>query len=175
MNYLQAHYCAAFAHSVPAYITYCYGIALNKQILYCRPKRTSGGAGRLTRCRLRFHLCAFSVDEALCFRLLSVGSLLWKIRYSSREGREYTPPEIQQKYNLHSHHAWSEAYSFHQRHCDSQSAAPLGCGFHVLRCSSSHGLLCVGLSFFFLLFNFTFWTSALFSPFSACIFTIFTV
>ena len=42
----------------------------------CRPKRTSGGAGRLTRCRLRFHLCAFSVDEALCFRLLSVGSLL---------------------------------------------------------------------------------------------------
>lgn len=61
MNYLQAHYCAAFAHSVPAYITYCYGIALNKQILYCRPKRTSDGAGRLTRCRLRFHLCAFSV------------------------------------------------------------------------------------------------------------------
>lgn len=42
----------------------------------CRPKRTSGGAGRLTRCRLRFHLCAFSVDEALCFRLLSDGSLL---------------------------------------------------------------------------------------------------
>ena len=76
MNYLQAHFCTAFAHSVPAYITYCYGIALNKQILYCRPKRTSGGAGRLTRCRLRFHLCAFSVDEALCFRLLSVGSLL---------------------------------------------------------------------------------------------------
>ena len=33
----------------------------NKQILYCRPKRTSGGAGRLTKCRLRFHLCAFSV------------------------------------------------------------------------------------------------------------------
>ena len=33
----------------------------NKQILYCRPKRTSDGAGRLTRCRLRFHLCAFSV------------------------------------------------------------------------------------------------------------------
>ena len=26
MNYLQAHYCAAFAHSVPAYITYCYGM-----------------------------------------------------------------------------------------------------------------------------------------------------
>ena len=43
----------------------------------------------------------------------------------------------------------SEAYFFHQRHCDSRSAAPLGCGFHVLRCSSSHGLLCVGLSFFF--------------------------
>lgn len=47
------------AHSVPAYITYCYGIALNKQILYCRPKRTSDGLGRLTKCRLRFHLCAF--------------------------------------------------------------------------------------------------------------------
>ena len=27
MNYLQAHFCAAFAHSVPANITYCYGIA----------------------------------------------------------------------------------------------------------------------------------------------------
>lgn len=61
MNYLQAYYCAAFAHSVPAYITYCYGIALNKQILYCRPKRTSDGAGRLTRCRLRFHFFPFSV------------------------------------------------------------------------------------------------------------------
>ena len=34
MSYSQAHCCAAFAHSVPAYITYCYGIALNKQILY---------------------------------------------------------------------------------------------------------------------------------------------
>ena len=45
MSYSQAHCCAAFAHSVPAYITYCYGIALNKQILYCRPKRTSDGAG----------------------------------------------------------------------------------------------------------------------------------
>ena len=44
MNYLQAHFCAAFVHSVPANITYCYGIALNKQILYCRPKRTSDGA-----------------------------------------------------------------------------------------------------------------------------------
>ena len=65
MNYLQAHFCAAFAHSVPAYITYCYGIALNKQILYCRPKRTSGGAGRLTTCRLRFHLCAFSVLRSI--------------------------------------------------------------------------------------------------------------
>lgn len=31
MNYLQAHYCAAFAHSVPAYITYCYGIALTNR------------------------------------------------------------------------------------------------------------------------------------------------
>ena len=30
MNYLQAHFCAAFAHSVPANITYRYGIALNK-------------------------------------------------------------------------------------------------------------------------------------------------
>ena len=88
-------------------------------------------------------------DEALCFRLLSDGSLLWKIRYSSLEGREYTPPEIQQKYNLHSHHAWSGAYSFNQRHCDFRSADPLGCGFHVLRCSSFHGLLCVGLNFFF--------------------------
>lgn len=126
MNYLQAHYCAVFAHSVPAYITYCYGIALNKQILYCRPKRTSGGAGRLTRCRLRFHLCAFSVRWCsllqASFRWLSAV----KIRYSSQEGRECTPPEIQQKYNLHSHHAWSEAYSFHQRHCDSRSAAPFG-------------------------------------------------
>ena len=28
MNYLQAHYCTAFAHSVPAYITYCYGTEL---------------------------------------------------------------------------------------------------------------------------------------------------
>ena len=39
MNYLQAHFCAAFAHSVPANITYCYGIALNKQILYGRYPR----------------------------------------------------------------------------------------------------------------------------------------
>jgi len=31
MNYLQAHYCTAFAHSVPAYITYCYGIALTNR------------------------------------------------------------------------------------------------------------------------------------------------
>ena len=61
MNYLQAHFYAAFAHSVPANITYCYGIALNKQILYCRPKRTSDGAGRLTKCRLKFHLCTLSV------------------------------------------------------------------------------------------------------------------
>jgi len=61
MNYLQAHFCAAFAHSVLANITYCYGIALNKQILYCRPKRTSDGAGRLTKCRLNFHLCTLSV------------------------------------------------------------------------------------------------------------------
>ena len=38
MSYLQAHYCAAFAHSVPAYITYCYGIALNKQIFIVDPK-----------------------------------------------------------------------------------------------------------------------------------------
>ena len=61
MNYLQAHFCAAFAHSVPANITYRYGIALNKQILYCRPKRTSDGAGRLTKCRLAFPLCTLSV------------------------------------------------------------------------------------------------------------------
>lgn len=33
MNYLQAHCCAAFAHSVPAYITYCYGIPLLFQFL----------------------------------------------------------------------------------------------------------------------------------------------
>ena len=31
MNYLQAHSCAAFAHSVPAYITYCYGRNKNSQ------------------------------------------------------------------------------------------------------------------------------------------------
>ena len=38
MNYLQAHYCAAFAHSVPAYITYCYGIALTNRYYIVDPK-----------------------------------------------------------------------------------------------------------------------------------------
>ena len=33
MNYLQAHFCAAFAHSVPANITYCYGIAVTIKAL----------------------------------------------------------------------------------------------------------------------------------------------
>ena len=55
-----------------------------------------------------------------------------------RKERGWTQLELAQKLNVTD-----------QRHFDSQSAAPLGCGFHVLRCSSSHGLLCVGLSFFF--------------------------
>jgi hypothetical protein len=38
MNYLQAHYCATFAHSVPAYITYCYGIALTNRYYIVDPK-----------------------------------------------------------------------------------------------------------------------------------------
>ena len=38
MNYLQAHYCIAFAHSVPAYITYCYGIALTNGYYIVDPK-----------------------------------------------------------------------------------------------------------------------------------------
>ena len=38
MNYLQAHYCATFAHSVPAYITYCYGIALTNRYCIVDPK-----------------------------------------------------------------------------------------------------------------------------------------
>ena len=38
MNYLQAHYCTAFAHSVPAYITYCYGIALTNRYYIVDPK-----------------------------------------------------------------------------------------------------------------------------------------
>ena len=38
MNYLQAHYCTAFAHSVPAHITYCYGIALTNRYYIVDPK-----------------------------------------------------------------------------------------------------------------------------------------
>lgn len=38
MSYSQAHYCAAFAHSVPAYITYCYGIALTNRYYIVDPK-----------------------------------------------------------------------------------------------------------------------------------------
>lgn len=38
MSYSQAHYCAAFAHSVPAYITYCYGIVLTNRYYIVDPK-----------------------------------------------------------------------------------------------------------------------------------------
>ena len=38
MNSLQTHYCAAFAHSVPAYITYYYGIALTNRYCIVDPK-----------------------------------------------------------------------------------------------------------------------------------------
>ena len=58
-------------------ITYCYGIALNKQILYCRPKRTSGWSWSANQVPPKIPPLRFQCPmEALCFRLLSDGSLL---------------------------------------------------------------------------------------------------
>ena len=171
MNYLQAHYCAAFAHSVPAYITYCYGIALNKQILYCRPKRTSDGAGRLTRCRLRFHFFPFSVR----WSPLTLGflpAILRRCKFYTLYRK--TVNVLHQWFSRNIIFTATTLYLKHIRHYDFRSAALSECGFHDLHCSSFTASF-VLVSVISVSIALNLWTFVHFSPFPTCIFTHFPV
>ena len=67
MNYLQAHYCAAFAHSVPAYICLLY---TSKKLLRGEGNEDGGGSGGQ---------CALDGNEVICQRQAAHKALFLQI------------------------------------------------------------------------------------------------